>query len=91
MTQRESVGGIQVRMAEVRDLGVNLGCDGAEGASKVRTPYMVILLSQINMFMHTWKRFVSLPFRYIIAEMLHVYSTLHCECICITMQYTDAT
>ena len=35
MTQRESVGGIQIRMAEVRDLGQNLGCDGAEGGSKV--------------------------------------------------------
>ena len=35
MTQRESVGGFQNRMADVRDLGVNLGCDGAEGGSKV--------------------------------------------------------
>ena len=35
MTQRESVGGIQVRMAEVRDLGVKLGYDGAEGGSNV--------------------------------------------------------
>ena len=55
MTQRESVVGIQDRMAEVRDLGVNLGCDGAEGGSKVRTLYTVILFPQINMFMHTWK------------------------------------
>ena len=29
------MGGIQDRMAEVRDLEVNLGCDGAEGGSKV--------------------------------------------------------
>ena len=35
MTHRASLGGIQERMAEVRDLGVNLGCDGAEGASRV--------------------------------------------------------
>ena len=35
MTQRESVGGIQDRMAEVRDLGVKLCCNGAEGGSKV--------------------------------------------------------
>ena len=35
MTQRESLGGIQERKAEVRDLGVNLGCDGAEGGSKM--------------------------------------------------------
>ena len=62
MTQRESVGGIQDKMAEVRDFGVNLGCDGAEEGSKVRTPYMVILLSQTNMFMHTWKRFVKFTF-----------------------------
>ena len=35
MTQKELVGGVQDRMAEVRDLGVNLSCDGAEGASRV--------------------------------------------------------
>ena len=35
MTHRESVGGIQDRMAEVRDWGVKLGWDGAEGGSKV--------------------------------------------------------
>ena len=35
VTQRESVGGIQDRMAEVMDLGVNFGCDGAKGGSKV--------------------------------------------------------
>ena len=35
MIQRESVGGFQDRMAEVRDLEVNLGCDGAEGGSEV--------------------------------------------------------
>ena len=49
-------------MAEVRDLGQKLVCGGAEGGSKVRTPYMVILLSQIIMFMHTWKQFVNLLF-----------------------------
>ena len=42
MTQRASVGGIHDRMAEVRDLGVNLGCDGGEGGSKLRTPYIII-------------------------------------------------
>ena len=35
MTQRESVGGTQDRMAEMRDFGTNLGCDGAEGGSKM--------------------------------------------------------
>ena len=35
MTQSESVGGVQERTAEVRDLGMNSGCDGAEGGSKV--------------------------------------------------------
>ena len=35
MTQTESLGGFQDKVAEVRDLGVNLGCDGAEGGSKV--------------------------------------------------------
>ena len=34
MTQRASLGKIQDRTAEVRDSGVNLGCDGAEGGSK---------------------------------------------------------
>ena len=55
MTQRELVGGIQVRTAVMRDLGMNLGINGAEGGSKVKASYIIILLSQINMFMHTQK------------------------------------
>ena len=35
MTQRESIGEFQDRMAEVRDLGVKIGCSGADGGSKV--------------------------------------------------------
>ena len=34
MTQKESVGGIQDRTAKVRDLGQNLGCNGAVGGSR---------------------------------------------------------
>ena len=34
VTQSASMGAIQNGMAEVRDLGVNLGCDGAEGGPK---------------------------------------------------------
>ena len=55
MTQRELVGGIQVRMAEVRDLGVNLGCVGGEDGSKVRTLYIIILFSQRNIYVYKTK------------------------------------
>ena len=44
MTQRESVGGIQDKMAEVRDLGVNLGCDSEEGGSKMIKAFIQLFL-----------------------------------------------
>ena len=54
MTQRESVGGIQDRMAEVRDLGQNFGCNGAAGESRVINS---LLLNAIGVskqkFIHT--------------------------------------
>ena len=50
MTQRELVEGVQVRMAEVRDLRVNSGCDGAEGGSKVVNDLGIHLIG--NKFVH---------------------------------------
>ena len=52
MTKRASLGGIQDRMAEVRDLGVNLGCDGAEGGSKM---IYKLLIASIIVLILNWE------------------------------------
>ena len=44
------MGGIQDRMAEVRDCGVKFGCRGAVEGSKVIASYVSVLFEQVNKF-----------------------------------------
>ena len=39
-TQMVSLGGVHDRVAEVRDLGVNSGCNGALGTSVIKSLYI---------------------------------------------------
>ena len=57
MTHIGSVGGIQDRTAEVRDLGAKFGRPGAVGGSKVKHNLHVNTVCMSEQVVHTWQKF----------------------------------